>query len=314
MDYIYLIIGLALLVVSGDFLVKAAVNLALKIKISPLVVGMTVVSFGTSAPELLISIQAALTNHPEIAIGNVVGSNIANLALVLGVTVLIFPMPVARNTIVFNWPMMIFSSLLLYLFILNNMISKMEGGIMFLLLSIFITFLIINSRKNEKIVTSKDEPPVKIPLIYWVKDIGIIAISCGGLAFGSSLLLEGAVNIASTFGVSEYVIGVTVVAFGTSVPELVTSVVAAFRRETDISVGNLIGSNIFNIMAILGITGMIVDIPVNDNVITNDIFWVLASAFIIFPFMIFGQKITRFAGFLLLSLYVLYIYFLIYPY
>jgi cation:H+ antiporter len=301
LSYLILIVGLAILIVSGEFLVKGAVNVAIRLKITPLVVGMTVVSFGTSAPELLVSIKAALNDHPQIAIGNVIGSNIANLALVLGITAIIFPMPVERNTIRFDWPMLMISTAMLLFAMQDLVIVQYEGVILFVALVAFITFIIFNSRKGgENHSVEKAEGSV-------YKDIGFILGGCVGLAVGASLLLDSAVVIAQGLGMSEHVIGVTIVAFGTSVPELVTSCVAAFRKQTDVSVGNLIGSNIFNIMAVLGITSIIKDIPINADVLLNDMPWVVGISLILLPFMVFGRKITRSAGFVLLFSYILYV-------
>lgn len=303
MAYLLLILGLAILIFSGEFLVKGAVNVAFRLRITPLVVGMTVVSFGTSAPELLVSIKAALEGHPDIAIGNVVGSNIANLALVLGITTLIFPMPVERNTIRFDWPMMMVSTLVLYYAMQNLLIERWEGIVMFVFLIGFIYFIITQSRKGavETDVSVEGDKSM-------VKDIVFIIGGCVGLAIGASLLVDSAVEIAQGLGVSEHIIGVTIVAFGTSVPELVTSVVAALRKQADISVGNLIGSNIFNIMAILGITSFIKEVPLLQAVVDSDMLWVIGTSLILFPFMIIERKINRLAGFALLSSYLIYVF------
>jgi cation:H+ antiporter len=309
-DIFLVVIGLATLVVGGDFLVKGSVGIAVKARLSKLVIGMTVVSFGTSAPELIVSLQAAFENVPEIAIGNVIGSNIANLALVLGITVLIFPMPVGLNTKKFDWPMMMIASILFYVFALNFEIERWEGILMFLILIAFVTFLIINSRKkNIRVdeVVSDDIPTGKINI--W-KYIGFLALGLVGLFFGSQWLVEGASDLALGLGVSKHVIGITIVAFGTSVPELVTSVVAAYRRETDISVGNLIGSNIFNIFVVIGLTASIKPIPIESHVVSWDMIWMLGIAFILLPMMFIGKRIGRISGVILLGSYLTYIYLL----
>ncbi len=305
MDYFLLIAGLAVLVLSGEVLVKGAVGIALRLRISTLVVGMTVVSFGTSAPELLVSLQASLSGNPAIAIGNVVGSNIANLALVLGLTALVLPLPVERDSLRIDWPVMMSATILLILFIFNGTVNRIEGGLLFGLLILFTVWLIRRSRKNAKSSDENEaEPP---PLWHLFRDLGLVVLGCVGLVFGADWLLEGAVNIAESYGVSKHVIGVTIVAFGTSVPELVTSLVAAFRKQSDISIGNLVGSNLFNIMAILGITAMVKDIPVEEIVIQRDIWWVFGVSLLLLPLMLIGRKIGRWQGILLFSIYIAYL-------
>nr|WP_299202047.1 calcium/sodium antiporter [uncultured Brumimicrobium sp.] len=308
MDISLIVIGLILLIAGGEFLVKGAVGISVKAKLSKLVIGMTVVSFGTSSPELLVSLQSASEGLPEIAIGNVIGSNIANLALVLGVTVLIFPMPVARNTIKYDWPMMMLASLLFFVFAYDLMIQRWEGLILFFLLVIFIIFIIMKSRKSQ--VVEMDEIPgiedLTQKISVW-KNILYLLIGLLGLYFGSNWLISGAKSLALEVGLSNHVIGITIVAFGTSVPELATSVVAAYKKETDISVGNLIGSNIFNIMAVLGLTAIVKPIGVEENVLSWDILWMIGFALLLLPMMVFKRKVGRFSGFILLGLYIFYI-------
>jgi len=273
---------------------------------------MTIVSFGTSVPELLVSLKAALDNHAELAIGNVVGSNIANVALVLGLTTMILPIKVSSSTIKTDWPAMMVSTLLFYLFILNKNIEWYEGLIFAILLIGFNVFMFIKSKKGnikENVELDIEIEQGKSSKIFFI--LFLIIIGSVGLAFGADWLLNGSVRIATNFGVSEHIIGVTIVAFGTSVPELITSVIASFKRQTDISVGNLIGSNIFNILGVLGITALIKEIPVSLQVINIDVFWMLAISFIVFPLMIIGYKINRFRGFLLFASYCVYIYFVV---
>jgi cation:H+ antiporter len=306
MSYFLLIIGLATLIAGGEFLVRGAVGIAQKFKLSSLVIGMTVVSFGTSAPELIVSIKAALAGNAEIAMGNVIGSNIANIALVLGITVLIFPLPVDRNSKIIDWPMLFFASVLFYLFALDSEITRIEGAILFSLLIAFIVFLIWNSRKKSTKLDTREEfiiPTQK----QFLRSLLFLSIGLIALYFGAEWLLDGAVTIAKDFGMEERIIGITIIAFGTSVPELVTSGVAAFRKETDISIGNLIGSNIFNIMAVIGITVIIKPIHVSENTLNIDMIWMLAIALGLLPILLIGKKINRFKGFLLLSTYVAYI-------
>jgi len=303
MGTLLLVLGLIVLVVGGEFLVKGAVSIAEKFKISPLVIGMTVVSFGTSAPELLVSLQAALEGNPAISIGNVVGSNIANLALVLAITVLIFPIIPERQTKVVDWPMMMMATMLFYVFSLDNVIVFWEGALLLVILITFTFVLIRNSRKeNKKLIEEDDaeDKPILTGLLFLLG--GLV-----GLYFGSGWFVEGAISIAKDFDLSDRVIGVTVVAFGTSAPELVASTVAAYRQQTDISVGNLIGSNLFNIMAVLGITSMVTPIAVDDAVLTFDMYWVIGIALAMLPILFIGKRIGRVKGILLLATYVAYI-------
>jgi cation:H+ antiporter len=299
-----LVLGLVILVIGGELLVKGSVTIANNFKISPLVIGMTIVSFGTSAPELLVSLQAALDGNPAISIGNVVGSNIANLALVLAITVLIFPIVAERQTKIIDWPMMLFATVLFYVFSLDNQIVFWEGATLLAILIIFTFLLISNSRKENKKIDLEEIEENKASSL-----IGLFLLLGGliGLYFGSGWFVEGAVSIAKDFDLSDRVIGVTVVAFGTSAPELVASTVAAYRQQTDISVGNLIGSNIFNIMAVLGITSMVTPIAVEDSVLTFDMYWVIGIALAMLPILFIGKRIGRLKGVLLLATYITYI-------
>ena len=318
MDYFYLIAGLVILIASGEILVKGAVNLAYKFQISTLVVGMTIISFGTSAPELLVSLKSTLEGHPDIAIGNVIGSNIANLGLVLGITAMIFPIKVDRNSIRVDWPMMMLATIVLYLFMLNYKIEFWEGAILLPALIVFIVTMIRTSRKQNKTAalekSSEEKPDNHVEnknVKQIAKDTIMIVLGAVGLMFGADWLVDGAVNVARGFGVSDLVISVTVVALGTSAPELVTSGVAAFRQHSDISVGNLIGSNIFNIMAILGITPLIKEIDVNAQVVSNDMFWVLGISAAVLPMLMINKNISRLEGGLLFATYLVYVYFLL---
>lgn len=310
MMYFWLILGLLTLVFSGEFLVRGAVGIAKKFQISTLVIGMTVISFGTSAPELIVSINAAVSGHPEIAIGNVIGSNIANLALVLGITVLILPLVVDRNTKRIDYPMMMLATLLFAVFALDGEIQWFEGAILFSILVVFTVLLIRNSRKKTKQLAAAHaiaDGEIETIKMNMPQALGFLALGLIGLYFGAGWLVDGASSIALHFGMEERVIGVTVVAFGTSAPELITSAVAAYRKEADISIGNLIGSNIFNIMAVIGITAMVNPIAVSEITIHTDLIWMIVISLSILPMMLIGRKIGRFKGVLLLSSYIVYI-------
>lgn len=312
MEYVLLIGGLVVLIIAGELLVRGAVGVASRFKISPLVIGMTIVSFGTSAPELLVSLKAAISGHPELAIGNVLGSNIANIALVLGLTTIILPISVKRATIALDWPIMMGATILFYLFALNRNFDWWEGLVYVLGLIVFNIYLFWKSMRDNKLAI-RDEPELvehpQTKELY--KSTLYIFIGALGLAFGAKWLLNGAVVIAANFGVTEHIIGVTILAFGTSVPELITSMMAAFKKETDISVGNLIGSNIFNLMAVLGITSLVKEISISEQAVKSDIFWVLGISLLVFLLMVRKSRINRMSGGVLFLSYFLYIYYVV---
>jgi cation:H+ antiporter len=311
LDFILLILGLAVLVIGGEFLVKGAVGIARNLEISPLVIGMTVVSLGTSAPELLVSLQAAAEGSPEIAVGNVIGSNIANLALVLGVTVLIFPIIVERQTKVIDWPVMMLATILFYIFLFDGIIELWEGLVLFSFLVAFVTWLIRRSRQE-----AKSKIDVHVDKESTLLTVGYLILGLIGLYFGSEWFVEGAVQIAVSLGMSTSVIGVTIVAFGTSAPELVASCVAAYRKQSDISIGTLIGSNIFNIMAVIGLTSIVSPIRLKSadasQFLNFDMYWVTGIALVLLPMLYIGSKFGRIKGAILLSSYVVYISIIVY--
>lgn len=257
--------------------------MASRFKISPLVIGMTVVAFGTSAPELIVSLQAAMAGHPDIAIGNVVGSNIANVALVLGLTAMVIVLPVVSRRLFFDWFIMMLSYLALWIFMQDLVIERYEGIIMVTAIVLF-TWFAIKKPSNKVQDTSL---PIKKTLKPPVAIFYVVA-SCAGLAFGADLLVDSASEIAASMGVSERVISVTIVAFGTSVPELTASLVAAFKKETEISVGNIVGSNLFNVLVVLGITSIIVPIPADYAAFKMDMAWMVLLGvlllLVIYPF------------------------------
>lgn len=301
MDYLFLILGFALLLVSGDFLVRASSDIAIRFNIPKIVIGLLVVSFGTSAPELLVSLQAALKGHPEIAIGNVIGSNISNIALVLGLTAIIFPIVVKSKTILFDWSLMFFASALLYFFSLDNRLEIYEGILFISILALYIFVSIKYRRASEDENKSKKSSPIFKSLLY-------LTASIVGMYFGANFLIDSASDIATNWGVSERVVSVTIIAFGTSVPELATSVIAAFKREMDISIGNIIGSNIFNILSILGITTTVHPIQFDEKLVNIDMIWMLAISFILLIPIIIWKKIGRLFGLLFVLIYLAYIF------
>lgn len=309
MSIAYIIIGLLLLVLGGEFLVRSSVGLSFKLNISKMIIGMTVVSFATSAPELLVSLQAALDGAPAIAINNVVGSNIANIGLVLGITAIIGSIAVSKDFYKLNWPVMMGFSLLLWYFLQNdNLLSRTEGMILFFLLVVFLIIL-IRSSKEEKV--DNDEVDEKLATVGYGKIFFWLLIGGLSLYFGSEFLVNGARDLALSVGVSEAVISVTLIAIGTSVPELAASVISAVKGEKAISLGNLIGSNIFNIGSVLGLTAIVKGIPVTEpQILTRDIFWMLgfAAVLLLLVFVPKRFEISRYKGLLLFLGYVVFVY------
>ena len=309
MSIFYVIIGLVLLVLGGEFLVRASIGLSFKLHITKMVIGMTVVSFATSAPELLVSLQAALDGSPAIAINNVIGSNIANIGLVLGITAIIGPIVVSKDFYKLNWPVMMLFSVVLYYFLWNdNLLTQLEGVFLLIGLTIFLFVLIKSARNEDVVVEEVDDALVSVgysKIVFWLL-IGVLA-----LYFGSEFLVKGAKDIAQNLGVSEGVISITMIAIGTSVPELAASVIAAVKGEKAISLGNLIGSNIFNIASVLGITALIKQIPVTEaQILSRDIFWMLGFSAVLIPLVFMPKKyvLSRFKGMFIFLGYVIFIY------
>lgn len=299
MSIVWVVLGFILLVLGGEYLVRSSVALSFKFSISKMIIGMTVVSFATSAPELLVSLQAALSGSPAIAINNVIGSNIANIGLVLGITAMVGVIAVDKSFYRLNWPVMMAFSMVFYYFLRNdNVLSTMEGGILFAGLIAFLIYL-IKSAKKDVVVEDVDD---SLAVVSNFK-IGLwLFIGALALYFGSEWLVRGAKEIATSMGVSEAVIGVSLIAIGTSVPELAASVIAAAKHEKAISLGNLIGSNIFNIGSVLGLTALVKPIPVTEpDILTNDIFWMLGFSAILIPLIFLPKsfQISRWKGFLL---------------
>ncbi|MDG1039451.1 MAG: calcium/sodium antiporter [Polaribacter sp.] len=307
MDFLYIILGLVFLIFGGNWLLKAAVGLSLRLSIPKIVIGMTVVSFATSAPELIVSVKSALDGFPNLALGNVVGSNIANVALVLGITVTLSKIDVEKSFYKTDWPVMMIASGLFFYFLYNDStIDSKEGIILFTFLIVFLVYLL--KFQKQAVV---DELPEDDEALSWVKTILFFVIGGVGLWIGSELLIKGAVNLATDFGVSERVIGVTVVSIGTSIPELAASIIAVLKKEKAISLGNLLGSNVFNILAVLGITAMITPIHLTDIELLNyDIFWMLGVSFLILPLVFFPKKLRLDwkDGFILLVLYGIFVF------
>ena len=308
MSIVFLILGFVLLVVGGEYLVRSSVALSFKLNISKIVIGMTVVSFATSAPELLVSLQAALKGSPAIAINNVVGSNIANIGLVLGVTAIVGAIAIDKSFYRLTWPVMMVFSFALYYFLWNDsQLTPIDGAVLFVGLLLFIVYLIKGQKSTEEV----EEVDDALSVVSNVKIIIRLLIGALALYIGREWLVKGATEIAQKLGVSEAVIGVTMIAIGTSVPELAASVIAAAKQEKAISLGNLIGSNIFNIGSVLGLTSIIKTIPIEEPLIlSRDIFWMLLFAAVILPLGLIPKKntIDKFKGFALVVVYATFIF------
>ena len=308
MTLVWMFLGFLLLVLGGEFIVRASIAISLKFNISKVVIGMTVVAFATSLPELLVSLKAAVNGSSSIAINNVIGSNIANIGLVLGLTAIIGNIPVSKSFYKLDWPVMILFSLLLYWFLYNdNLLSSVEGLVLCSLLIIFLFFVIkynVNDSNTEEIIDDNLNNTSEFKILIWV------IFASFSLYYGAEWFVYSAVDLASSIGVSEAVISVTVIAIGTSIPELATSVIAIAKNEKGISIGNLIGSNIFNIGSVLGLTSIIKPILITDsNILDRDIIWMLVFALLVLVISLIPKKnnITNLKGFLLVFLYSVFI-------
>ncbi|PPR76805.1 MAG: Inner membrane protein YrbG [Alphaproteobacteria bacterium MarineAlpha2_Bin1] len=307
MNYFFVAFGLSLLILGGEFLVRGAVSLALKLKVSTLLIALTVIAFGTSMPELLVSIDAALSGSPELAIGNIVGSNIANILLVLGLPALIAPIALGHN--IKNYITLIIAYILFIIFSFDLLITNFEGTVLFISLVIFLFSTYIQGKKDRKksesISTEVNSFEVsnKFFMILILLILGII-----GLFFGSDLLIRGAVGIASDFNVSKEIIGLSLLAIGTSLPELTTSIIAAIKKQGDFIIGNIIGSNIFNTLGVAGLTSLLVNIPVKQEIVVFDLSAMFLSLLFLMPLIFFKIKVSRYIGILLFALYITYIF------
>jgi len=318
---LFFILGLVALVFGAELLVRGAAKLALSFGISSLVVGLTVVSFGTSAPELAVSVQSTWSGQVDIALGNVIGSNIFNVLIILGLSALITPLIVHQQLVRQEVPIMIGVSLLLWAMTADGGISRWEGGLLVVLLASYIVLLIRQSRRETAAVQAEVDAEYAEAIAvtkqswddHWAAQLMLIAVGLVLLVLGSNWLVEAAVTFAKQLGVSELIIGLTIVAAGTSLPEVATSVMAAIRGERDIAVGNVVGSNIFNILAVLGVSASIAPtvLPVAPAMLAFDLPIMVAVAAACLPVFFVGNLITRWEGILFLTLYVAYTLYLI---
>jgi len=307
MNLALIFLGFFLLVIGGEFIVRASVALSLRFNISKFVIGMTVVSFATSLPELIVSINAALNNSPSIAVNNVVGSNIANIGLVLALIALLSNISVNEKSFRRDWSWMFFLSIMLWLFIItDNELNGFEG---FLLIAFLVNFVykVLKNSESTELLNDVDE---KLKLTSNFKILIWLFISSLTLYFGAEFLVDGAVKFANQINISEAVISVSIVAIGTSIPELAASLVAIAKNEKGISVGNLIGSNIFNIGSVLGITAIIKDIPIAEEIIQRDILWMMAFTVLIMVLSVLPEKnkISKYKGLIMLVGYFVFIF------
>jgi cation:H+ antiporter len=318
-EIILLVVSCIGLLVGGELLVRAASRIAFLLGMSSLMIGLTVVSFGTSAPELFISVQSALSGHGDLAVGNIIGSNISNTLLILGICAVVAPLAVPSQLIRREIPIMIMVSLLFMALSLNGMISRFDGIILVFCLLLFISFSIVVSKRERKDIldsrsddTSDDVPDAVVPFmegIFANSILGVFALFI--LSSSSSAFVSSASEIARWLGVSELVIGLTVVAVGTSLPELITSIVATYRGEHDLAVGNVVGSNIFNILCVLGICSIIQPLQIPSAALSFDIPILLVSAIACLPIMFVGKVVNRFDGLFFTCMYGGYILYLV---
>jgi cation:H+ antiporter len=308
MDWLYTAVGLVILLLAGDSLVKGAVNLSLRLAVPALIVSLTVVAFGTSAPELLIAIQAIFDDVPGLALGNVVGSNAANVLLVLGLPALLATMHTSECDTRSSYLQMIAATALFIVMCFIGPFTWITGLILLAALAAMLTHAARAANKHRK-ANADDEEEVEgaDPNLGWPKIALFLALGIIGLPLGAKLLVDGATNIALTFGISETVIGLTLVAIGTSLPELATTVMAALRRQADVALGNVIGSNMFNLLGIMGVASLVGTIPVDPQFLTFDLWIMLLASLMLIPFVFFKMDINRIWGVALSALYVAYL-------
>ena len=307
MDFFGILFGIILLSHGGDILTKSSVDLSLKFSIPKIIIGMTVVSFATSAPELIVSLNATLNGFSNFAIGNVIGSNIANIGLVLGIITIIYPVTLQQRFYTSDFPILMLSTFLFYLLLITgNKVSRVEGIILLVSISLILIYLFVYQKKSiSEFSDVGDTSEISIPKsIFYVIFSGLL------LWLGSETLIKSSISVANKYEISERVISVTMVAIGTSIPELAASVVASIKKQNDLSIGNLIGSNIFNLLVVIGITSTVLPIEqIDSKIIFNDMLWVILFSAIILPLAYLKRRniLTRKKGIILLTLYLIFI-------
>ncbi|MDD2299972.1 MAG: calcium/sodium antiporter [Fermentimonas sp.] len=309
MEIVWLLVSLVILYFGAEGLVSGASSFAKRMGVSPLVIGLTIVSIGTSMPELVVSAKAAMIGQSALSIGNVLGSNMINIGVILGLSAIIYPISVKRQLLKFDVPLMIFSSVLFLLLFLDSNISRIEAGLMIILFISYISYLYITSTKGQsKKQNQQDQNAEDVKMSkHWSIDLLFIVVGLLGLVYGSDLLVVNSIIIAERLGMSEAMIGLTIVAIGTSMPELATSVVAAIKKRSDIAIGNVVGSNIFNMFLVLGVAGLIHPISTPDINYIDSLF-VVALGLVLWLFMKLGTRIRRWQGAAFILIYVLYFF------
>lgn len=312
-----LLAGLALLAVGGEALVRSATTIAELAGVSPAVIGLTVVAIGTSLPELVVSVLASARGEPDLAVANVVGSNIFNIAATLGITAMIIPLPVHGSAVRLEWPVMFVASLVTLVVARDGMIDRVEGVVLLIALVLFIAYTVRVARRDvskaeaiqlaEQVEARDIDRPGTTGAPSLSFTLAILAAGVGGLVAGGHFLVDGAVQLARLGGLSERVIGLTIVAGGTGAPELATSLVAAFRKRTDVAIANMIGSNIFNLLGILGLTALISPVPVAPALVRSDMWWMIGSSLLLLPLLRSGSRLSRLEGAVLAGVYVAYL-------
>ncbi|WP_236176996.1 calcium/sodium antiporter [Pseudomonas qingdaonensis] len=300
-------LGLLLLITGAELLVRAALRLAASLQVRPLIIGLSLVAFGSSAPQLTVSLQAAYTGAPDVAVGSVIGSNIFNVLVTLGLAALIIPLRVSRQLVRLDIPLMIGASLLVYLLALDERIGRLEGALLLLGLVAYLAILWHQSRHHARTYPAPGPRPQR-GVGFWFGTLALMLTGLGLLSLAGHLLLEAAVEVAVDLGLSERVIGLTVVAVCTSLPELATSLIAALRGEREIAVGNVIGSNLFNLLAVLGLTALVAPVPlsISPNALAFDLPVMLGVAVLTLPVFYSGYRVTRAEGLVFLCLYLVY--------
>jgi cation:H+ antiporter len=307
LDFLGILFGIILLSYGGDMLTKSSVDISLKFSVPKIIIGMTVVSFATSAPELIVSLNATLNGFSNFAIGNVIGSNIANIGLVLGIITIIYPITLQQRFYTSDFPLLMLSTFLFYLLLITgNKITRVEGIILLVSISLILIYLFLYQKKSiSEFSDIGDTSKIFIPQsIFYVLFSGLL------LWLGSETLIKSAITVANKYEISERVISITMVAIGTSIPELAASVVASIKKQNDISIGNLIGSNIFNLLVVIGITSTVFPIEqIDSKIIFNDMLWVILFSAVILPLAYLKRRniLTRKKGIIILTLYLIFI-------
>lgn len=301
-------LGLILLIKGSDYLVEASCIIADRMKIPALIVGLTIVAFGTSAPELFVSTGAALKGNADISIGNVVGSNIFNIVGIISIAAIITEVKLNKQIIFREMPIMLFSLVIFYVFSLDGNISRIEGGILFFGIIAYLVSVYINSKKQSSLYESEENNYKKWGTLICIL---VIMASLVSMVLGSNLIVENATFLAKSIGVSDFIISVTIIAIGTSLPELATTFSAAKRGQADLAVGNAVGSNIFNVFSVIGITALITPLKVSKEILQYDFIVMLLIPILIWPVMVYKKKVGKTEGVLMLLAYSIYVFFLV---